>query len=114
MLIGLFRMRLRAGGAFGLGRFLWSQVRWWKFSPAVILPNLPMLIPVHQGLIWFLIATVAEVPPVVRLAILLDRSPLLLAHSYSTSQVFVFLNLNGRILFSRIHQQRVVDRTLFR
>lgn len=71
-----------------------------------------MLISVHQGLIWLLIATVAEVPPVVRLAILLDRSPLLLAHSYSTSQVFVFLNLNGRILFSRIHQQRVVDRTL--
>ena len=29
---------------------------------------------VRQGLIWLLIATIAEVPPVVRLVILWDRS----------------------------------------
>ena len=38
MLIGLLRLRLEAGGAFALGRFLWKQVRWWQFSLAVILP----------------------------------------------------------------------------
>ena len=29
MLVGLFRMRLKTGGVFGLGRILWKQVRWW-------------------------------------------------------------------------------------
>ena len=28
MLIGLFRLRLGASGAFALGRMLWNQVRW--------------------------------------------------------------------------------------
>jgi hypothetical protein len=32
MLIGLLRLRLKTGGAFVLGRFLWKQVRWWQFS----------------------------------------------------------------------------------
>ena len=37
MLIGLLRMRLMAGGTFGLARILWKQVRWsWQFSLAVI------------------------------------------------------------------------------
>jgi hypothetical protein len=35
MLFGLLRMRLKAGGAFVLGRVLWKQVRWWQFSLAV-------------------------------------------------------------------------------
>ena len=42
MLIGLFLMRLKRGGAFGLGRILWNQVRWWLLSLTVILPNLLM------------------------------------------------------------------------
>jgi hypothetical protein len=37
MLFGLLRMRIEAGGAFVLGRVLWNQVRWWQFSPAVII-----------------------------------------------------------------------------
>jgi hypothetical protein len=32
MLIGLLRLRLQAGGALNLGRFLWNQVRSWQFS----------------------------------------------------------------------------------
>jgi hypothetical protein len=36
MLIGLLRMRLKAGGAFGLARILWKQVRWWQFSLTVV------------------------------------------------------------------------------
>ncbi|KAF8487444.1 hypothetical protein DFH94DRAFT_27586 [Russula ochroleuca] len=39
MLVGLLRMRLRAGGNFALGAFLWKQ-----------------------GLIWFLLAALADVP----------------------------------------------------
>ena len=42
MLVGLFRMRLTSGSEFGLGRILWQQVRWWRLSLAVILPNLLM------------------------------------------------------------------------
>ena len=29
MFVGLFRLRLRGGGTFGLARLLWKQVRWW-------------------------------------------------------------------------------------
>jgi hypothetical protein len=38
MLIGLLRLRPQAGGAFGLLRFLWKQVRRWQFLLAVVLP----------------------------------------------------------------------------
>ena len=40
MLIGLFRERLRGGGAFALGRTLWNQVRWLWFSLVVIVNSL--------------------------------------------------------------------------
>jgi hypothetical protein len=36
MLIGLLRMRLKAGSVFGLADILWKQVQWWQFSLAVI------------------------------------------------------------------------------
>jgi hypothetical protein len=39
MLVGLFRLR-REGTAFGAGRILWNQVRWWQFLLAVMLPYL--------------------------------------------------------------------------
>jgi len=42
MLVGLIRIRQYGGGAFGLGRLLWKQ-----------------------GVIWLLLATIAEVPPTV-------------------------------------------------
>jgi hypothetical protein len=70
MLIGLLRLRLGAGGAFGLGRVLWNQVRWWLFSLAVIHAISLMRISIRKGIVWLLIATIAEVPTSVRLPIL--------------------------------------------
>jgi hypothetical protein len=39
MLIGLLRLRLKAGKAMSLGRILWNQVQWWQFSLTVIFLN---------------------------------------------------------------------------
>jgi hypothetical protein len=39
MLMGLLRSGISKGGAFGVGRMLWNQVRWWQFLLAVILPE---------------------------------------------------------------------------
>ena len=92
MLIGLFRERIRGGGAFALGRMLWNQVRWLWFSLVVIVNSL-MSIFVCKGLIWLLVATAAEVPSTVRLPIILRPLSLLMAILYS--QLFMFLSLNG-------------------
>jgi hypothetical protein len=59
-----------------------------------------------QGLIWLLLATVAEVPPTVRLVVLLRTSFSLIA--ISRLQVLIILNLNGRFSFPPIHQRRVL------
>ena len=55
-----------------------------------------MWISVRKGLIWLLVATVAEVPTTVRLG---SFSPLLFADSLFISQVLLFLNLNGLYQF---------------
>ena len=64
MLIGLLRLRQHGVGTRGLGLLLWKQVGCFLvsslFSPSA------NVISVRQGLIWLLIATVAEVPPIVR------------------------------------------------
>ena len=78
MLIGLLRLRLGAGGTFDLGRLLWNQVRWWLFSLAVIHAISLMGIFTRKGIIWLLIATIAEVPTSVRLAILFHFDLLLI------------------------------------
>ena len=65
-----------------------------------------MCIYVRQGLIWLLIATIVEVPPVVRLVILWDHS---FAHHCFTSQVFILLNLNGKFLPPRIERQVLIE-----
>ena len=36
MFLGLFRLRGRGGGMFGLGLLLWKQVRWYQFVVASI------------------------------------------------------------------------------
>jgi hypothetical protein len=82
MLIGLLRMRRETSGGSHLGHFLWRQVRLCLFSPAVIPPDSLMRISVHQGLIWLLLATIAEVPTVVCLVILLNCSFSLIAISH--------------------------------
>jgi hypothetical protein len=68
MLFGLLRMRLDAGGAFGLGRIPWNQVRWWQFS---LFPNLLKYVSIRMGLVWLFLATVTEVPTTVRMPIIL-------------------------------------------
>ncbi|KAH9990081.1 hypothetical protein BJV77DRAFT_1069105 [Russula vinacea] len=52
MLIGLLRLRCEGGGVFALGRTLWKQ-----------------------GLIWLLLATIAELPPVVFFILNLNDNP---------------------------------------
>ena len=37
MFIGLLRRRLHERSAFGLGRLLWRQVGYWRFSLVVVL-----------------------------------------------------------------------------
>ncbi|KAH9990095.1 hypothetical protein BJV77DRAFT_634846 [Russula vinacea] len=58
MLFGLLRLRCKGGGAFSMGRTLWKQ-----------------------GLIWLLVATVAEVPSTVFLILNLNDSLNLVRHS---------------------------------
>ena len=66
MLGGLFRLRRHSGGASGLIQLLWKQVGWW-FSLAITLRFIDMF-SCFKGVIWLLLATAAEVPPVVSLA----------------------------------------------
>jgi hypothetical protein len=70
-------MRHQAGGAFGLARILWKQVPWCSFSWLSV-PNSLMRFPARKGLVWLLLATMAEVPPTVRLSILLHSFFLLI------------------------------------
>jgi hypothetical protein len=77
MLVGLLRMGIFGTGTFALGRLgrlLWKQVRWRRLlinvdylSGRGILPSANM-ISIHwqQGVIWLLLATTVELPPVVR------------------------------------------------
>ena len=74
MLIGLLRLRCHEHGAFSTGRLLWKQ-----------------------GLIWLFIATVSEVPPAVSVETrVLDVSFPLIDF---TLQVFICLDLNGKVYF---------------
>ena len=68
MLLGLLRMRIRLGGRFGLGDFLWKQVGWFSTPPSLY-PTFSNVLFTREGVIWLLLATAAEVPPTVRLAI---------------------------------------------
>jgi hypothetical protein len=53
-----------------------------------------------KGVIWLLLATVAEVPPVVCLSCFSNL--FFFFHIQFTSQVFVLLNLNGEIFFQNL------------
>jgi len=37
MFLGLFRLRGRGGGVFGIAHLLWKQVRWCQFVETVVL-----------------------------------------------------------------------------
>ena len=61
MVFGLLRLGFHERGAFGLGRLLWKQVTYCYFLLAVVL-SAYMVVRFHKGVIWLLVATVAEVP----------------------------------------------------
>ena len=63
VLIGLLRLLHDNSGSFALGRFLWKQVGSGLSHFAV--SRFTYLFPLPKGVIWLLIATVAEVPPTV-------------------------------------------------
>ena len=64
MIFGLLRLGFHERSAFGLGRLLWKQVGYWCFSLAVVF-SAYMVVRIHKGVIWLLVATIAEVPPAV-------------------------------------------------
>ena len=64
MIFGLLRLGFHERGAFGLGRFLWKQVGYWYFSLVVVFSAYTAA-RIQKGVIWLLVATIAEVPPAV-------------------------------------------------
>ena len=63
VLIGLLRLLHDGGGSFALGRLLWKQVG--SGRSHIPVPRFTYLFPLSKGVIWLLMATVAEVPPMV-------------------------------------------------
>ena len=63
VLIGLLRLLHNGGGSFGLGRLLWKQVG--SGRSHIPVPRFTYLFPLPKGVIWLLMATIAEVPPMV-------------------------------------------------
>jgi hypothetical protein len=56
MFLGLFRLRGRGGGMFGLGRLLWKQVRWCLWWSWFRVSQSLNGVPVHKGVFWLLFA----------------------------------------------------------
>ena len=72
MLVGLFRMRREGGGWLGLGWLLWRQVRR-QHHLQIMGPRSANVIFVREGIVWILLAVVADILPVVCPAGLLSR-----------------------------------------
>ena len=64
MSFGLLRLGYHDREAFGLGRLMWKQVGYLCFSLAVVF-SAHMVARIHEGVIWLLIATIADVLPAV-------------------------------------------------
>ncbi len=64
MFFGLLCLGFHERGAFGLGHLLWKQVSYWCFSLAVVF-SAYMVIRIHKGVIWLLVASIAEALPAV-------------------------------------------------
>ena len=64
MFFGLLRLGFHERGAFGMGRLLWKQVGYWCFSLAMVF-SAHMAVRIHEGVVWLLVATIAEVLPAV-------------------------------------------------
>ena len=67
MLIGLLRLGAHEPGVYGMGRFMWRQVR--VFAILAGRGSLSTdTLPVRKGIVWLFLATIAEIPPVVSVA----------------------------------------------
>ena len=64
MFFGLLRLGFHERGAFGMGRLMWKQVGYWCFSLTMVF-SAYMVVRVRKGVIWLLVATIAEVLPAV-------------------------------------------------
>ena len=64
MFFGLRRLGFHDRGAFGLGRLLWKQVGYRCFLLVVVF-SAHMVTRIHEGVIWLLVATIADVLPAV-------------------------------------------------
>ena len=62
------------------------------------MPQLVDMLSVLQGILWLLLALLAEVPPAVRSAS--SSADPLFAHHDVISQVLIILNLNGIVISS--------------
>jgi hypothetical protein len=62
MFFGLLRLGFHERGVLGLGRLLWRQVGHRFFSLTVVL-SADMVFRIYKGVIWLLVATIAEVLP---------------------------------------------------
>jgi hypothetical protein len=84
MLIGLYRLQCHGGGTFRLGRLLWKQVKLY-LAMVLVLSLFTYVFSVPKGVIWLLVAAIAEIPPVVSLRIFFYvsfTSPLLASGIY--------------------------------
>ncbi|KAI9455867.1 hypothetical protein F5148DRAFT_1369800 [Russula earlei] len=61
MLIGLLRIRRYGGVTFGLGRLLWRQVQ----SSLPCCSSFVDVLSIPKGVIWLILASIAEIPPMV-------------------------------------------------
>jgi hypothetical protein len=96
-LCGLFRMRLD-GGLSGLARFLWTQVGLSSLSLDVFCDACFTNVTSLQGIIRIAICVLALLPASARFRFFLVS--LIFAHRNFTSQVLIYLNLNGMFSFS--------------
>ena len=64
MFFGLLRQGFHERGTFGVGRLMWKQVGYRCLLLAVVF-SAHMVVRIHKGVIWLLVATIAEVIPAV-------------------------------------------------
>ena len=88
MLVGLLRLRYRGDGAFGIASFLWKQVGICGGSSLLWCSQYTYVFSVRKGLIWLLLATIAEVPPAVCLTYFLAH--LLFTHHHAMAGIYCF------------------------
>ncbi|KAI9441047.1 hypothetical protein F5148DRAFT_1258649 [Russula earlei] len=76
MLVGLLRIRRYGGVTFGLGRLLWRQVQ----SSLLCCSSFVDVLSIPKGVIWLILASIAEIPPTVLISLNLNCTFLLLIY----------------------------------